>query len=149
MRRGERSGPGRGRAAFGRPGSRVGLACLVVVATACGGPADDGRGFEVWSRERCRMCHGDRGGGTDLAPPVPGSLAGITSEAMERYLIEGTRPADRPGSGSWSVRMPLYDRLSASDRAALVGWLLAPGRARGGGGGESEAGAGGPTGAGP
>jgi mono/diheme cytochrome c family protein len=107
--------------------SKIGLNCLIlfVVLAGCSAPNPEpgpdieaiDRGRQVWQAEECGECHGENGGGTDVAPSLRSVADHWAAEDLKSYLF------DSESTSSHDQRLA---ELSHQYELEMPGILLAP-----------------------
>ncbi|MEN8162274.1 MAG: cytochrome c, partial [Myxococcota bacterium] len=133
---GSRAWSTRSRRACARPVAECSpaVAALASLAlwTACSSrvdPPPGASGEEIYALQNCANCHGERGEGRSLGPPLRELAASWTVADLGRYLA---RPADfierdprlRSLDAEYTAEMNRYDNLTDDERRVLAEWLL-------------------------
>lgn len=92
-------------------------------------PPPGASGEQIFALQNCANCHGERGEGKSLGPPLRDLAAAWSVDDLGRYLA---RPADfierdprlRALGAEYSAQMSPYDNLTEDQRRVLAEWLL-------------------------
>ena len=92
-------------------------------------PPPGASGEDIYALQNCANCHGERGEGKSLGPPLRDLAASWTVADLGRYLA---RPEDfierdprlRALDAEYTSEMNPYDNLTDDERRVLAEWLL-------------------------
>ena len=104
---------------------------LLLIALACGG-AGDGKppsGGALYSAQGCAACHGERGEGKVLGPPLVGVEAHWTVESLADFLADpraglSSDPRLKALDQRYRTDMLSYAYMPPEDRALLAAFVL-------------------------
>jgi len=101
------------------------IAAAATLALGLAAPllADDAaRGAEVYTEQKCKLCHSVAGEGNKKGP-LDAVGASLSADEIHAWLVTPEEMAAKSGKDR-KPKMKKYDKLSEADMKALVAYLL-------------------------
>ena len=102
----------------------VGLALtgLVVACSSVSAAGDAAKGAQVYTSQKCSMCHAIAGKGSKLSP-LDGIGAKLSAEDIKAWIVDPAGMSKKAGSTKKPAMPTKYSTLPAADIDNLVAYL--------------------------
>jgi mono/diheme cytochrome c family protein len=98
------------------------LAGLVAVGSSVSAAGDAAKGEQVYTSQKCSMCHSIAGKGSKLSP-LDGIGAKLSAEDIKAWIVDPAGMSKKAGSTKKPAMPSKYAKLPAADIDNLVAYL--------------------------